>query len=142
MPTIRENLIAAIAAVAAWPENRFDLETFTGTNECGTFYCSLGLLTTVPHFRKQGLRLRTKERREGASFGVGKEGVEDAQFASQATWPDEMFGMHAFYRLFSGRGDGDLDDAIITDLDLQRGERLSDKELAIARLRWQLENYT
>lgn len=130
-PTIRENLLEAIKAIEAWPEEKLDLEYFMKTSaSCGTLYCAAGLLTITPFFIEQGLYLQNI----GGRNAFRKAGDEDT-IAFRAPWVSDMFGEGAFGNLFATHGQGDLDKELLAD------GYLSDKALALARLRKQLEMY-
>lgn len=126
--TIRENLLAAIAAVSTTPDEQIDLLEFE--SHCGTVHCTLGLLCTLPRFIEQGLTLG--KTRRGAAIPK-LPGVEDA-FSD--TWNDglnKLFGADAYARLFERSGGG-LWDA-------EMNEPSDDKALAITRLNKQLGLY-
>ena len=53
--TIIQNLNKAIEVVTNFPAEQLDLTNFRVDTECGTLYCTLGLLTTVEYFQNLGL---------------------------------------------------------------------------------------
>jgi hypothetical protein len=121
MPTIRENLIQAIAAVKARPEHLFDLDKYIQERECGTLFCTAGLLCHTPHFQGMGWHM------EGSYPAVSDTGSFDEQ-------AEIALGEHTYGRLFCQRGGGYWDGEL-----LEPG--MTDKDLALARLHRQLEEY-
>ncbi len=126
--TIRCNLIEAIRVVEAEPV--LHLDSFISEHACGTLYCTAGLLAIQPYFQRQGLRF-------------------DGNWA--VTWyldaPRDLFGEDAFDRLFAASEMGVWDDDLIRELEAPNEDdeptnpRPTDKQLALARLRRQLDLY-
>lgn len=111
LPLIIENLERAIKAVQAQPETNFDLEYFRDDNpSCGTCFCTIGLLSTLDHFQKQGVVLEEFKvpYRGTTSYTLNTrpahDGVENYEYL------DDIFGPDAFGRLFAQAGDGDFDE--------------------------------
>lgn len=123
MPTIRDNLLQAIAATEAFPERLLALHYYRKETDCGTMYCLAGLLTTVPHFAEQGLTLQRSER--DPTWTLVTEGRK----------LNDILGYSAWFRLFAPRGAAEWDEQLLRD------GTLTDKQLALARLRRQLEEY-
>lgn len=129
--TIRDNLLAARAAIEAEPEAGLDLKEFE--NHCGTIHCALGLLATLPFFNAQGLTMcRTSEGMPVPYLGV------EFMYIGWRNNIDEMFGKGSYFRLFEARGCSTWDDELLGS---DRPRMLNDKQLALARLDKQLELY-
>jgi hypothetical protein len=115
-----ENLKAAIAAVEAQPE--LDLNQYRKVTDCGTLYCVAGLLPTIPHFAALGV--------VGYIGGVGAPELPDSRSSDDTL--DELFGMFpdgdAYNCLCALRKYGEWDEELLAS------GRLTDKELALARL--------
>lgn len=133
--TIIENLRRLIQLIEAEPDHLIDLERFEEEGSCGTHHCSLGLATQDEFFQAQGLSL--------GSVGVltrpliGEHEVSPfSQVSEGHSRLNAMFGEDSYERLFEPRGDSDWDSGIIEDDDT-----LTDKDLALARLRKQLAIY-
>ncbi len=58
---ILANIDEAIRLVTEQPEKMFDLSSFAQKTDCGTIYCTAGLLATSAHFRALGWRLQVAE---------------------------------------------------------------------------------
>lgn len=114
-----ENLKVTIAAVEAQPE--LDLEQYRRVTDCGTLYCVAGLLPTIPHFAEMGV---VAYGRGGAPVLPGYYGSNIALYALFGTFPDG----DAYRCLCASRHWGAWDEELGSD-------DLSDKELALARLR-------
>lgn len=149
---IIENLELAIKTVEAQPEEQFGLESFKEETSCGTIFCTAGLLTTVEHFRNQGMLLnptlggwdwpRLMTRQSTRTPGL-----------YNYEWVADLFGPDAFNNLFEIRDQGEWDSSIIecargNHMDSLRSKGMdpgeypftfSDKELALARLSYQLD---
>lgn len=139
---IINNLRKAIGVVAAYPEDRFDLGTFRqNQHNCGTLFCTYGLLTESRQFPtiKWGPVLPGYP--SGYPF-IGSRS-ENENFwphpwtTSQKDRQDELFGKKAYGKLFELRGAGIYDFEIF----LEQLNTLSDKNLALARLKKQLALY-
>lgn len=137
MTTIRENLLALRAGVEAHPEELLDLAAYKQRNSCGTLYCTFGLATTLPHFRELGMYIDGNEA-HGHSIHLQGEGEEGSRFAD---WPDRLFGEDAYDRLFQVQDAGEFDRTENEDGLLDKNPRLTGKQLALARIDKQLENY-
>lgn len=135
--TISANIIKAIAVLEAIPESRFDLHTFKQETSCGTIACAAGWLCADPHFADLGMTLSPSSRDTFHSFRLHQAGTpsDSCEFA----FLDNIFGADAFDRLFDERGAGVNDDFIVDE----NGDDfdLTDKGLAIARMRLQLKQY-
>lgn len=121
----------AIAVVERAPEDRVNLIAYQYEDpECGTFYCAAGLLATSKEFNAKGLTLRSNHVCDGllpcykGLFGL---------VGMNALFQDN----HAFQRYFASRGAGEFDYALLGGSNIVA--RISDKELALARLRKGLE---
>lgn len=118
-----ENLKAAIAAVEAQPE--LDLLAYRTQREgCGTLYCVAGLLPSTEHFIKLGVTAR-----HNGSPELPDMTLDDTLNTLFGTYS----GSPAYYVLCSTSGAGDWDEELL------EGRGLTDKELALARLRKALE---
>lgn len=136
---IVSNLKALIAAVEAQPEKQFDLGRFKDEGSCGTLFCTAGLATTMPVFQLQGMALRNWGYE---SWWATVDGVD---IDNEDCRVDELFGYEAYTHLFAARSDGKWDEEL--GLEFEDGvfetaesmARMSDKDLALARLRKRLE---
>lgn len=139
---IIENLELAIKAVEEYPEELFDLERFQDRTQCGTLYCTAGLLSTVPHFYHQGVKLVDEgEDLCGANRWRLIRKIDPATGVMNYTYLWSLFGDWAFDRLFEGRGHGIWDEHLIANLYEKHDRFVTDKELALARLQKQLGIY-
>lgn len=153
LPLIIQNLELAIEAVKAQPETNFDLEYFRQSKpECGTCFCTIGLLSTVEHFQKQGVILHEFKKPFDGSTGYTLDEQTGPNGESSMAWLDDLFGPAAWNRLFAQAGSGEFDeehwreakDDWATSL-YSRGMppedypfNYSDKDLALDRLKAQL----
>jgi hypothetical protein len=121
MSNIVQNLKKAIEAIEGRDSSELELSCFTSKGECGTLYCSAGILAITQYFYDQGMMFK-----EDHVYINGR-----SMF--QAEVGDIMFGTCAYSRLFELRGcaewDGEIDPR----------DEMTDKELALARLNRQLE---
>lgn len=131
MSTIRENLLVLIEAVTNEPEHLFDLTNFEKKEPCGTLHCTLGLATTLPHFYMQGLVMQPAEKERAACPAA--DGIRAYQPSCYAKL-DALFGEESYCRLFEPAEGGEWDVELLAP-------DMPDKELALARLNKQLENY-
>mgnify|MGYP001576459888 CR=1 FL=1 len=133
--TIRCNLIEAIRLVEAEPV--LELDQYLTETTCGTLYCTAGLLAQQPYFQRQGMRLSQDEDWGGLSIGTYFLTIGHR----------ELFGDDAFDRLFASSKVGVWDDELIRELEAPNEDaeptkpRPTDKQLALARLRRQLDLY-
>lgn len=126
--TIRENLLELRHAIAAWPEEKFDLEFVAIKHDCGTLYCALGIVGSTPCFQVMGYSLDM--------FGrLTKNG--DFYLADL----DDDFGHHAYGHIFQQRQRGGFDSLITKDSKEALDDTVTDKMLALARIDKQLELY-
>lgn len=128
--TIRENLLVLIKAIEDEPSKAINLNSFEQEGICGTLHCALGLATTLPHFYTQGLAWGEGRGDLPPCPAIGGRGLWQTGGLSKL---DAMFGEDSYDRLFEPRSCGIWDDDLIN--------WSTDKELAIARLRKQLELY-
>lgn len=111
LPLIIQNLELAIEAVKAQPETNFDLLRFKQIKpDCGTCFCTLGLLSTMDHFRNQGVVLNAFKQpfNDLTAYFIPCE--VDSEGRETFGWLDALFGPDAFKRLFEQAGDGEFDD--------------------------------
>lgn len=129
---IKQNLESLIVAVEAQPEEKFDLDRYKQETDCGTAFCTAGLASTMPEFQAQGLNYQKIPNTERGMVYVG----------TLSIWyrgvSDPMFGPDSFTRLFEPAGVGALDGLLGYD-DEGETPNMTDKELALARLRNQLQ---
>lgn len=129
---IVQNLMVLIQAVEDYPEPKLDLGIFKLDRECGTIYCTAGLAASLPIFQQQGLTLLDRPFPIVTlnGYGINQEGG-DKPLA-------ELFGESAFCRLFSPRHGSPYD--AVSGLVYQEPP-VSDKQIALNRLRFQLDLY-
>jgi hypothetical protein len=148
MSTIIENLEALKAAVEAQPESRFDLSRFRNDTPCGTNFCTAGLAASLPQFQALGFRLDAtpKDYAPGEfNYTVSVNGIDvyspvSGDEEDEADAADLVFGARAWQHLFETAGDGELDREIGYAYDWKEDVgNMTDKELAIARLKKQIE---
>lgn len=140
---IIDNLNLLIAAVEAQPEPLFSLRKYREEAPCGTLFCTAGLAATMPEFNAQGM-----------CFGPsGLEAVIptiNGVFLDSSRPSDPLFGENAWNNIFAGYNDGARDDILGGVYAMREngyGEMetewtsplMADKDLALARLRKQLE---
>lgn len=134
--SIINNLEILSAAVEAQPEPMFNLRRFKNETECGTLFCTVGLATTIPHFQELGFKM-VEEYPKWFMVQVGDDAIYDEGVS------EEYFGEEAFARLFEPAGQGYLDNKlgyIDHDEDCDTiPPNMTDKELALARLRLQIK---
>lgn len=144
MNNIKQNLEILLAAVEAQPETLFDLDAFRQDEPCGTLYCTAGLAATLPYFQCLGLKLDDT----CVWTEVTGKGVDVIDGGG-----DYLFGENSWYNLFTPPGEGRLDALVGYKYE---GElvgkhssgcgiykpNMSDKELAIARLKEQIGQYS
>lgn len=141
---IIQNLETLIEAVEAHPEDHFNLSRFKQETECGTLFCTIGLAATMPYFQEQGLELVniTPRFSERQVFDVRINGGH----SYEAMLVDPLFGPNAFGRLFDPAGLGSLDEVLGYVDEDELGNtiqpNMTDKELALARLRNQVKLIT
>ncbi len=123
MPTIQENLIKAITIMEAVPDNLVRLNTY----KCGAVACLAGHLAQDPYFIEQGLTLV----RDDADLRFYP--MFQGRSASAGDAVDTLLGEDTMENLFSARWTW-LDEKLNT-------AHGTDKEAALARLRWQLDKY-
>jgi hypothetical protein len=125
MIDIKHNLELAIDYMEQQNATKFNLTQYVRVTDCGTLYCTAGLLATKPEFIQQG-------------FCSDKSGeVEfDGNMLGIGPGADALFGESSFDRLFDTYRSGVWDDELIGNQ-----QNISDKELALMRLRKQLELY-
>ena len=121
---IRENLSKVISLVEAEPEKWVDLGRYVSKLMCGTFHCTLGLIAASGNWPEIWL--------DDCSVIIS-----DEYLAYESDILNDLFGVSAYERLFHQRGSGDWDVELLAIL----GEGVSDKELALARLKCQLKFY-
>jgi hypothetical protein len=118
--SILNNLDIAIQAVTDQPEKLFDLASYICKTECGTLYCTAGVLAQHPHFQALGWTL-----------ACGLVGIRSTQGTlSLQQGADSHLGEDAWNRLLAPRGEGVWDQIYMT-------KPISDKGLALARLKAQ-----
>lgn len=131
----RTNLEILLAAVHNTPEANFDLDNFRQDTPCGTLFCTVGIACTLPRFEAMGFRLVPIPTFGELPPDTYRAYVGDAPVAfTPAT--DEAFGEDAYRHLFSVAGTNFDRDYIGYDDD-----EMTDKELAIARLRYRLATW-
>ncbi len=123
---IRENLLTLIAAIEAQPETQFDLSSFVSENDCGTIYCSAGLAASMPFFMDQLRQSKT----------VYAENLPLGEYAYYVSDQAHMWGPNSNEELFSPRATTDFDEQL-----LENNPSMTDKELAVVRLRNRLKDY-
>ncbi len=135
--TIKENLELLLAAIENQPEESIKLNSFKQETACGTLFCSLGLACSMPEFQAMGYGFYEMVIR-GVEYSriiyhaeLNGECILDNEYVVNNT-----FGTAAYNRLFEPRGAGYFDAGLI-----YWDEATSDKQLAILRLKKQLENY-
>jgi hypothetical protein len=131
--TIIENLNTLAAAIAAYPEELFNLQRYRLQQDCGTLYCSAGLAASMPFFQKQGM---TYDEDGHGDVLVG--GVFIAQSFNRL---NEMFGPNAFDVLFSCFAGGLCDTELFKNIDDRKttDQTISHKELALERIAKQIK---
>ncbi len=134
--SIINNLEILTAAVEAQPEPMFNLSRFKSETECGTLFCTVGLATTIPHFQELGFHI--------VQLAPNWLGVNvDDEFIADEGVSERYFGQEAFPRLFEAAGQGSQDSALgYLDEDEAGYDiplNMTDKELALARLRLQIK---
>ena len=152
---ITMNLKELIAAVEAYPEELFNLETFTDKkldekgNVCGTLFCTAGLATTLPVFQDIGFKLEARNNGWGSGITACVDGVEVLSGGADAT-----FGTDSFDNLFDQRNSevdyshpaalsifADEDEVDEEDDEKEVPAFITDKALALWRLNRQLAIY-
>lgn len=128
------NLETLLSAVEAQPESLFDLSGYKQVEPCGTLFCTVGLAATMPFFQEQGVEMRPVA--TNANLG---EVFINGQNAWRFNVAPPLFGPNAFGNLFEPADCGNLDDLLGYEDDGENAPNMTDKELAIARLRKQLE---
>lgn len=105
---ILNNLRLARLAIDAFPQERVHLDAFAWNDtECGTQYCSAGILSQDPYFQKLGLALKLQGGRLRSGDltlhvdGVPVSSTPNSEFTSKM---DALFGFNAYPTLFSGKG--------------------------------------
>jgi len=137
--SITSNLETLLAAVEAQPEDNFDLSHFRQDTACGTNFCTLGLACTMPKFREMGFSLR-EELNTFAPSGFSYHAQVNGLSAMWGNRTDFAFGTNSYERLFEPADDGNLDEELGYEFDYDTDTaNMSDKELAIARLKKQIE---
>lgn len=148
--TVVDNLEALLAAVEAQPETLFDLSSFRKDTSCGSNFCTAGLACTLPRFQALGFKLEVTGERYGGGLmytaKVGGLGVyqsvngEDDYGDEEADVADFALGEGAWQNLFKMSGDGALDAELGYYYNWESNTaNMTDKELAIARLKEQIE---
>lgn len=117
MSRIHENLKLAIDIVSNHPECQFDLGYYERQDSCGTIYCTAGLLATQEYFVSQLVEFSLLD-----------------SLANALSTATDLFGHDCYHRFFCSRGKGDWDDLIIRT-EHEAGNLLTDKQLAVERLR-------
>lgn len=131
---IQRNLIEAIRVVDAEPDNLVDLDTYERETPCGTLHCTAGLLAHQPYFQAQGLRLLKEI-----------PGRDHLTIHNPFPTFSNLFGILAWDRLFTPRSEGVWDEELIREFEAPNEDdeptqpAPTDKQLALARLRKQLE---
>lgn len=146
---IRANILRAIDLITASPDESLNLDKFK--SECGTLHCAAGLLTTDSYFASLGMALaRTGE--YNSFYRLYNWNNPDF---NDYRWLNDIFGKNAFDVLFCEYGNGSADPEILSDFGkyefFDDGELvetdwdvvpkpLTDKQLALARMRYQLDS--
>jgi hypothetical protein len=87
-----KRLLKLAAFLRTLPRKRFNYKHWVGNDwkgepdlmSCGTAACALGWATTIPLFRKEGLRLRAYSNGGGAPMLLDKEGEETSHYDAGA----------------------------------------------------------
>lgn len=133
--TIINNLKAAIAALEAEPDHLIDLRAYIIEHDgCNTLHCSAGLLATTEHFKALGWRWSA----DGGDVYIGNRWIGSLNYSDPGIILNQQLGSNAFDRLFHPRNLGAWDFSLH-----EEGPELliTDKDLALARLRRQLKEY-
>jgi len=143
-PFILDNLHKAYKAIALVPEEELNLRHYmqpgsvqpTERNPCGAHYCAFGELTLVPHFQDLGFALK-EWKGEGQWYPVEPANLTQYELDAPGhyVWLNRFFGPRAWARLFDMRGNGTLDNNLFATY----GSSISDKELALARIKRQIQ---
>lgn len=141
------NLVKAIEIISAVPEEKLNLQKFKSA--CGTIACTAGTLASHPYFQNFGLGLilnpdPDSRGREYQPFVLVSEHAKYMDgayriFRSETdgfAYLNTLFGAEAFDRLFAERNEGVWDWEITGHREI-----MSDKQLAIARLLRQRDEY-
>lgn len=151
MNNIKQNLTILLAAVEAQPETLFNLDRYKADEPCGTIFCTLGLGCSMPYFIEKGFGFI-----EETLYGGGKlyyASLDGAHVLEVPDALDKVFGESAWQRLFAPAGCGNIDGEVgYDDESVVVGEgawgdpvckpNMTDKELAIARLKYQIKLYS
>ncbi len=124
---ILANIDEAVRLVTEHPESQLNLDAYEQKVECGTLYCTAGLLTTSEHFRALGWSLHRR-----VDKGYAWVHVNGQEITNDRTEPH--FGPDANRNLFSSAGGGDFDWKSCLVFDVEDGTGEGHKELALYRL--------
>lgn len=139
------NLRRLIELVEATPGNELDLDRYI--SHCGTLHCIAGLAATDPFFQAQGLTLELRSLHAGERMCFCVNGSSVAGHHC-----NHMHNLFGDSRIFNAYGEGP--EAFCGDFPANRSGRdgfvvnkatnqiLSHKQLALMRLRYQLEKVT
>lgn len=139
MTTILNNLTILRDAVAAQPEDLFDLNSYKTEEPCGTLFCTAGLATTMPYFQDLGVSMRQWSL-NGFYVQVKGDDIDDTEETNK------LFGENAFRHLFAGADNGAWDKALgyVETYGAESDAyvpQMSHKTLALARLDKQIAIY-
>lgn len=106
---ILNNLNEARAIVEAAPADSINLDDYRRETECGTLFCTAGLLASSPYFMALGMYLRPiAKKRHDADPTNPRWTIERQGFlgSDMDTWLDPMFGPSAWGNLFTPANTG------------------------------------
>ncbi len=135
------NLEILLGAVLAHPEKTFNLDYFKKDEPCGTLFCTVGLACTLPYFRALGLSLVRSEYNRTDFIAMIKDERVNAYTGTAVENLNAVFGEQAWARLFRPSVDGMWDYELGTIDSEGDVTDMTDKALAVARLRKQLAIY-
>lgn len=126
-----ENLKHAIALIEAVPADAIDMSIYQINTGRGPIRDLLGWIAQSEYFRAQGMRLLP----HGHGYAIFNVAKPDA-LVTDVDWLDDLFGLHAYARLFEAYGGGDNDRELVNG-----GPMPSEKDLGLKRLKRQLVEY-
>jgi hypothetical protein len=115
---VQENIAVLHSIIDGIPEHLVKLEKFKQEQACGTIYCGIGWAAMHPYFQAQGL----------AFTPSAYQPFLNNRISPSFRYFDELFGEHAFSKLFDKRTEGMWDAEL-----LHFG--MTDKQLLLARLK-------
>lgn len=150
------NLQFARSVIDAYPATQIDLANYKLEREehtCGSLFCGLGLLATIPKFKALGFATALAP---ASFYGEGNKGVHSFYLyispsqrlcstdVADAHTLDPIFGVDAFQTLFLPRMCNRIDPEIVNVLAGRIGGKaahISDKDLLLARFDLQIAKY-